>query len=306
MLPYEEITRPAVLRLLARYRLSVLVAVRPWTVAAFGEVVRACDAAGVEVAAWPMLDDREGRWASARNAGAFVDLALRVADAAEVKELAIDLEPPIDDVRALLRDPSRARQLFRERQRPNEFQRAKDAYALLVSELRARDVRTLAAALPVALLDRDGGRARWQRLIGTPIDGPPFDHVSVMLYTSMIEGWSRGVFERRHARALLAAGCRATKRRFGARGGVSLGAVDTGAFGDEPVYRSPEELADDVAIARAMGIHDLALFDLAGVLARKPAEAWLDAFVSTDAATELPAERVRTRAIRLAARALGA
>jgi hypothetical protein len=59
---------------------------------------------------------------------------------------------------------------------------------------------------------------------------------------------------------------------------MSLGCVGTGALLDEPVYRDPRELAEDVAITRAGGCHDLSLFDLGGVLGREPAEAWLDAF----------------------------
>jgi hypothetical protein len=54
-----------------------------------------------------------------------------------------------------------------------------------------------------------------------------------------------------------------------------------GALGDEPVYRAVRELREDVAAARAAGIEDLSLFDLGGVLARPPAEAWIEALVET-------------------------
>jgi hypothetical protein len=53
--------------------------------------------------------------------------------------------------------------------------------------------------------------------------------------------------------------------------------VGTGAFGDEPSYRSVDELRRDVAIATAAGITDLSLFDLGGILRRGPAAAWLEA-----------------------------
>ena len=111
-----------------------------------------------------------------------------------------------------------------------------------------------------------------------------------MLYTSIVEGWSRGVLARRDARAVLAWACRASAARFGPRAGASLGAVGTGAFGDEPVYRTPAELADDVAIARRRRASDDLglLFELGGVLRRPPAEAWLEAFTETAPATDLP------------------
>ncbi|MFK5151303.1 hypothetical protein ACI4CU_28550, partial [Klebsiella pneumoniae] len=79
---------------------------------------------------------------------------------------------------------------------------------------------------------------------------------------------SRRVLDRRDVRALLSAATLAAVARFGDRASVSLGCVGTGALGDEPIYRSPDELADDVAIAAEAGATDLALFDLGGVLAR--------------------------------------
>ncbi|MDB4998076.1 MAG: hypothetical protein JWM74_5508, partial [Myxococcaceae bacterium] len=84
------------------------------------------------------------------------------------------------------------------------------------------------------------------------------------------------------ARALrvLARTCTATRARFGGTAGISLGAVGLGALGNEPVYRSPTELAEDVAIARAAGLDDLTLLDLGGVLTRDDPEAWLEAFTS--------------------------
>lgn len=94
-----------------------------------------------------------------------------------------------------------------------------------------------------------------------------------MSYTSLMEGYSRSMLRRRDARALLWAAAGAAVHRFGARAGVSLGCVGTGALGDERSYHSAAELADDVAIVRAAEIADIALFDLAGLLQRPPINA---------------------------------
>src|SRR5262249_46470035 len=96
-------------------------------------------------------------------------------------------------------------------------------------------------------------------------------------YTSLLEGWSRGLVDRRRAEALLGACARLARRRFGDRAGLSLGAVGAGAFGNEPAYRTVDELARDVAIARRAGIEELSLFELGGIVRRAPIEPWLDA-----------------------------
>jgi hypothetical protein len=116
-----------------------------------------------------------------------------------------------------------------------------------------------------------------------------------MLYTTLIEGYSKGILRRDDARALLSVGCGAAARAFGGRASVSLGAVGAGALGDEPVYPDPEALADDVAIAIAAGVADLWLFDLGGVLSRGAPERWLSAFVRPGALAERPRPTARSR-----------
>jgi hypothetical protein len=156
------------------------------------------------------------------------------------------------------------------------------------------------AVWPFVALDPRGADG-WQYWLGTPVDALDAAHVSVMMYTSLLEGWSRGAVRRRDALALLAAATARTVGRWGPRAGISLGCVGIGAFDDEPVYRAPTELAEDASIARAAGCQELSLFDLGGVLARPPAEAWLDAFA--EGAAAVPAvSSARVQAARTVAR----
>ncbi|MCA9625043.1 MAG: hypothetical protein KC731_38725, partial [Myxococcales bacterium] len=135
---------------------------------------------------------------------------------------------------------------------------------------------SLAATVPFVLADR--GRQGFQSLLRTPVHGLPFTRVSPMLYTSMVEGYSRGALARADVLALLGWAARHHRERLGGRASVSLGVVGHGILGDEPRYRGPRELAADVAIALHAGIDHLALFSLGGILDRPPVEAWLDAF----------------------------
>jgi hypothetical protein len=281
LLPLEEVRAPGVLRLLSRYGLELAIAVRPETAPGLGELLRACAGAGVRVAVWPMIADEAGRWASAGNAGKFWAFVLEVIErlAAEeitAGEVVFDLEPPLPLLRGALGGLKGALQLLGAKMDLGAGERA---YGEIARGLGARGIEASAAIVPLLLLD--SAERGWERCLGTPAEGVGWGRVHVMLYTSILEGWSRGLLRRADALALLGWGCRAARRRFGEAAGVSLGAVGVGALGDEPVYRAVQELREDVAAARAAGIEDLALFDLGGILARPPAEAWIEALVAT-------------------------
>lgn len=303
-LPLSELADPALLRSLARHGIDVLAAVRPDDLPRVAPLLSAARAGDVTVGLWPMLDDREGRWASAHNHtrfDAFVDETLRAAAPHPVAELALDLEPPIGLVSAWL--GTRGATAL-----PAGPLRAAlgPAHATLRRRLDAtteRGVAVSAAVIPMVVLD-DARAAGWQRLLSTPVDHLPWSHVSVMAYTTMFEGWSGGALGRADARWMLATCCRRARARYGAAAGISLGAVGIGALGNEPIYRSPEELRDDVAVAVAEGIDTLTLFDLAGALRRPPLEAWLEALCNRpEAVTVRPT--IRAQALLAGAKVFG-
>jgi hypothetical protein len=289
-LPYEVVVRPATRALLARYDLELVLAVRPWQLPELPRTARTLRDAGIRMAVWPMLSDEAGRWANVENASSFVGLVHDVCDALDAvaappSAVLFDLEPPFAHAQALASAPGGpgllrvARGVVRPCRASARaaFDAAGGALAGLVSDLHARGVATSSAVWPLVALDPRGGHG-WQTLLGTPVDVLATRRTTVMMYTSILEGWSRGALKRLDAMALLVAAGERTVWRWGARGGLSLGCVGTGAFEDEPTYRNPRELAEDASLAREAGCDDLSLFDLGGVLARPPPEAWLDAF----------------------------
>jgi hypothetical protein len=304
MIPLARLRHEPVLGELARRRVQLLAAVQPNDRDDALALVERARELGLSIGLWPLLEDHDGRWLHPGNAPrflAFVDALLEALDrrGLTLDTLALDLEPPIVELRRLV-DGQLARL--------GALPRALDAAPLarLTTELARRDVETLAAVIPPVVLEGRGGRG-WQRLLATPLGAVRFDAVSAMLYSTLFEGYSRGLVRRADSRALLAALAIETSRRFGARASVSLGCVGVGALGDERTYRDARELADDVALARAAGIDDLALFDLAGVLARPPIEPWLDALTDALPSTETPSTRrarLALRALTLAGRAL--
>ncbi len=308
-LPYEELVRPRTLELLSRYRVEVVLAVRPWDLVALPRVASALGDAGVSLSVWPMLSDDQGRWANMHNAWSFSDHTLSVCDVllasgVPPRDVLFDLEPPFAQARSLAEvgashshDPAKhagivARFASRlSRSALSEFDAASDVLSRTVADVHGRDIATSTAVWPLVALDPPRGDT-WQSLLGTPVDALHTGHVSVMMYTSILEGWSRGALRRRDARALLEAATARSVRRWGASAGISLGCVGVGALEDEPTYRTPSELAEDVRIARAAGCDRLALFDLGGVLSRPPAEAWLDAFVIPSSAHDTNGPRI--------------
>jgi hypothetical protein len=303
MLPPRDLTRA--LKPLGDRGIELLAAVRGDEVDDVPELLRACDGEGVRCGLWPMIDDAHGRWPSVANARRFERYAERLLDvvpaSTRAPDLAFDLEPPIHQV---ARWWSRMRVDPATDDAPERWAEAVARFAALAARVRATGAEALAAVVPMCLYDAPGGGG-WQRVMGTPIDDVPWDRATAMLYTSIFEGWSRRTLSRDHARALLVDGCRRVRSRFGARGGVSLGAVSTGALGDEPTYRDPRELADDVALCVSEGVGDITLFDYAGVLRRAPAEAWLDALVAPPEAPRSPQRSLRVHALLGFAAAVG-
>lgn len=301
--PYPTLMERRTLHLLRRFSIHLLVGVRPWDVPVVADLSRACLDEGVALGLWPMLADADGRWVNVQNAskfGAFVEQLLEALDPRDLapKEIVFDLEPSMLVARAILdRRESAAgvATMFRAAGETHSFDEGQRTLARSTKALVDRGIACSAALVPLVLLDTPQG-APWQTLLGTPVDEPRWDRVSVMLYTSMLEGWSKGTIRRRHALEILEKASHATRTRFEARGGVSLGAVGTGAFGNEPVYRGPCELAEDVGSTLASGITDLTLLDLGGVLARPPAESWLAALVETEAIEAPSRNALRLRA----------
>ena len=296
-----RLRRPAVLHALAERGVQLALAVRPGGEDDAIAVIADARAAGVSVAIWPMIADADGRWASAASFApwcAYVDgllAALARADALP-HELVVDLEPPIALVRAWSAVRPQRGMVAGDRTL------ATDSFARTLAHAREHRVTPWAAVVPLVLADRPG-LALWQHVLGTPVDALPLAHVCVMLYSSLV-GYTRGLLRRDHGEALVWLGASAARRRWHARAMVGLGAVGPGALGDEPVYRDLEELVADVALARAAGVDDLALFDLGGALDRPPFERWLDALVHTPAATAPPRLGHRVRALTGIARGL--
>lgn len=286
--PFDVVSDPALLRLLARYGVELAVAVFPHQREAAVALARRARDAEVPLVLWPLLTDREGRWPSGANHESFArhaeTLAARVPGTPPVL---FDVEPPIDWTRRALHGHAA--------RRPGDRGARRATLRPVATALRAAGHRVDVVVPPMVPFGRG-----WERLLATPVSDLGAARVEPMAYTSLFEGYSGGTVTRRVARDLL--------RRLAAEGpaALSLGVVGGGALGDERAYRGVDELADDVAIARACGVERLSLYALDGLLERAPIERWLEAFTKTEPASRLPEPTRRGAALIRVARTVGA
>lgn len=269
-LSYQELLSGSLASLLQSYQVELLLAVRPWQRDRVVDMINTFHDNGVRVALWPMLGDAEGRWANSATHAPFIAFCDQLLDRAPfADELVVDLEPPLAEL-------AQWKNGWPTRPAPRPaFVQVRAELASAVERWRSV-MRVTTAVLPFLAFEFYG---QWlQRIFGTPMSNLSADRHSMMAYTSLFEGWSRGLVNRRRAEALLVACARCARLRYADRAALSLGTVGPGAFGDEPSYRNPSELRRDVELARAEGIDELSLFDLGGIVRRGPAEAWLEAF----------------------------
>jgi hypothetical protein len=304
-LPYRDASSPEVLDLLERFDVHPIFAVRTDSdLGALAELIGACRGRKLEPGVWPLLDRADGYWANETNARAWERETWHVLDAldgsgARPVWVAVDLEPPLDDVTAMLRDPLRLPSAIwtfarRNLDRPR-FERAESTWNAVIQGLHEADYRTLGITVPLAAHDLTLGQPLWQDLLETPWSNVNFERHGVMAYNSMVAGYSRGLLRFADSRAAhdpLIGKLAAAKGP--ARSHVSIGLTGAGVLGDEPAYFEPAPLAADAAAVRAHGVEDIGLFCLEGLLDQRDPARWLEAVTSASARAPEP-----TRASRL-------
>ena len=286
LLPYDTVSSRRVMSLLAAYGLELIVAVTPDVVHQVRHVMKSAERHGVRVSVWPMLSREEGRWLNVTTATSFVALVNQIYELSKreswtLVEVLFDLEPTFAEMLTAIDRPTSLRHFVKlVDENSARLVQVETEFVALCDMLRAQGVALATAVVPMVATSHDP--ATWRALLGIPREPVDGTH-GAMLYTSLLEGWSRGFVSRGDALGLLRCGADAARARWGTAAEVAVGLIGPGVFGDEPSYRGPHELAADVAVVGASGITSIALFDLGGVLSRPPAEAWLEAlFVAPD------------------------
>jgi hypothetical protein len=254
--------------LLAGRNVDVIVCVQPSTLDTLVTGLAALVEAQIDYVVWPMLENADGRWLSNGTATEFAHFLRSVSSTLKNGGLApkyvLDIEPPFAVLSALA-----ARKI------PPRPVRAPPSaeFAKWLLEATSERIPLQTTNMPTQVFGPARAAMDWIFGLPTLASGG----YNVMLYSSMIAGL--GSLSRASTDAVMHAVLRAGKRYAGDRLGVSLGAVGTGAFGDEPCYASPADLRHDMQICRSHGVHNVALFDLGGIMRSADPEAWIAALV---------------------------
>ncbi|HEX2210840.1 MAG TPA: hypothetical protein VHG93_24365 [Longimicrobium sp.] len=219
-----------------------------------GEVVRRLNRMGVPVAAWLLLPEESGYWCNAHNPdeawaryGDF--LAWTRAHGLRWERVGIDIEPNIDEVRAV-----RQRPLALLRALPRIFRcisQNRAMYQALVGRIHGDGYPVDAYVFPFIHTEREAGTQVLQRITGM-ID-LRVDREIAMLYTSFARPHGAGFLDF-YARFFPAVAV-----------GVTGGGVEEGL--DPPPPLSWEEFARDLRLARRH-TRDIHVFSLEGCVER--------------------------------------
>lgn len=242
---------PAVLEDLQALRASVSLAL-PDLSPGRAQVVRRLHEAGVPTVAWLLLPEEEGYWFNAQNVAQAVTRyrAFRSWTAAEGlvwDGVGLDIEPRLDELRALVSCPWRAvlRLVGRAFRGGAELARARRQYDALVEEIRGDGYRVDVYVIPLLLDARRAGSELLGRVLG--LVDVPGDREVPMCYSSHVRPHGPGV--------LWAYGPEVQAIAVGSTGGgVDLGAV-------RPL--DWEELVRDLRWA-ALWTDDIHVFSLEG------------------------------------------
>jgi len=251
--------------------------------AELGEVLEQARVLGVPVMLWPLLDPAEGAWCNEDNIEAFwanvfatLDFVDTLDHNVEIMVVNSELGPPkIDLIRQHFAEGAFGElialiegNIDRER-----FVRSAGRVAELVEELKGRGYGAQITTYPYLLDDMEDGDPDIQDAANVVLEGPAWDRLAFTPYSA---AYSED-FARSFGPYFVYSYAQMARRRFGDRVDIALGLISP----DNPrAYGSPEQLAADVAAAKAAGISRIDLFDLKGMLAEDRFDEWADALLA--------------------------
>jgi len=287
----------------------------PRRVAPYLELREKLAAKGAQLCLWPLMPKPFGYWINERN----LDVTDRLVDAllegfhlygARPEWVVIDVETPWPQMAAVFfpGPPSWRRALsgmryFFENRNPRRFAWAAARLGEIVTRLQGEGLGVSSAVFPFLAADLAVRGCKLQDYLEMPVFPVPFDAYNVMFYNSYLPHAAAPVLPKEAAARCLYEYGELLVRELGPKAWVTLGSTWEGVIpGNEGLaYHRAEQLAPDVAAARAAGVETLWLYCLEGVLyedqaltRRRPAaerRAFFDVLTRTEPAAPPPHPR---------------
>lgn len=282
-----DLLEPSVVALLKRFQVRLNLALFEHQVGADLErLLKTYHDEGLDVALWLLLPKDQGYWPNERNAADFHRYALRLLQWARSRQLpipwvAVDLEPPIQQADRLL--ALRGKPLFfywallstvRENRNPQRLRRGYARFERTLKLLHEHGARVQAAVFAYIVEDFVVGTNYFQDVTESPLVGLPWDAYSFMFYTTLLAR-EMPTFSRAEARAYAYICMKDACRILGPQAELSVGLTGSAGFlGEEPTYSDPDDLARDIACGAAAGVGTFAIYNLEGILKKRPSERW--------------------------------
>lgn len=247
------------------------------------ELLRAAAAQGVPVGAWLLLEDAQGYWPNAENAGLFCEQVARFcawleAGALSVAEIIVDMETPLALSRLLKGQLLRGLQLeYRRWQSPRNaetFAAATARFRQLVADLHRFGLKVQCVTYPFLLHDVLAGDTVLQQFLQVPVTPVPWDALSLMIYRSSFQD----VMPLPLSSWLVYHYARLARERLELPVIAALGVVGSIGKIAEGGCRDLDDMRRDIAAARAAGVDTLQLFSLDGMHQLWAPDPWLNLF----------------------------
>lgn len=274
--------------------------------AAVAELLQAAGQYQVPIALWPLLEMDYGYFPNVRNIDEFLlwwneIVGVVLAERLPIYAMVFDLEPSLDvlfDLGDLFSagTPEQAIAFLYDRYDARVFEEGRTKFAGLIERAHDDGLRIEASTLFMAVDDFADGDDTIQRALDIPLENMGFDKISFQVYRSgfadFIGGWLLEAGQMPSAWAVYDYGLSAGER-FGEVAALDLGVIGGGA------YLSPDDLAADIAAARAAGFGNDALniYALHTLLLRDDYEQWLQALAAPEMKPEKDAAIATLRSL---------
>jgi len=245
-------------------------------------VIERADELGLKVKLWPLLNGTDGSWCNEDNLDLFINNVIAtvnyvetIADVVDTVVINVELgHPKIDLIRQYFADGNYAGivEILLGNRNPDMFEQSVAKLQELIDELHGRGYLVQATTYPFILDDFEDGDSDLQDIANAPISGITWDIFAFTPYSTSYSddlGVTIGpYFPYSYAKS--------AHEMFGDAAEIAVGIVDVST---EPGYESPEQLAADVAAAKAAGIKRIDVYHLLGMVENDNFDEWADALL---------------------------